>query len=172
VLALVVLALVVAAGVIGYYCGRPTPLPELRDPHQLVVRDLDPPLNEPWMTTHESAVVIPVAALLVITRPDDLQTARRGGRPLHLAGLVHVAGLERPLDVRFDRLGRVVLADGHNRVVMAEITGRLTLPVTFSTIAQIKSYAVPAENFFGALCRATTELGSASRTGPPARSPS
>lgn len=147
------LLLVLLVGVgIGMLVPRRTPrLPELRDPMVLVVEDLTPLVHEPWRETHPDAVEVPLAALRAVAQPEDLQRARSCDRPRLLARQIAQEGLRQPLELRFDRQGRVVLGDGHNRLVSAEVSGRPTLPAVARTVPKLPAYGVPVERFYAGL---------------------
>lgn len=137
---------------LGWVGGRrasaPTPLVFPDEP--TAVRLLGPvdPDTEPWARTHPQAVLVPLAALQAIARPADLAQAHRSPDRVELiASSIERAGLHQPLTVVHDAR-RIVLEDGHNRLVG---TTRTHLPVCFEQVPRITGYGVPAGDFIQAL---------------------
>lgn len=105
------------------------------------------PVPEPWREHRWAArsFLFTRSFLLDLAQPERLQQVRADTE--HIAALRHdlsVNGLRRPLEVVIDRAGRVVLRDGHHRLVAsAGLPGFTTFPVVFTESDHVRVTARP-----------------------------
>ena len=144
-LALAAVPLVTAAG--AWWSIRRiarTPTPPAAEPYRLTYR-VDWP-KEPWRTHPDAAVTepLPVWWLRSIADPAELaKAATHDYRIDTLRASIDDIGITTPLVMNIDQLGRICLADGHHRLVIATELGLAEAPVTPKTVARIGGYGVP-----------------------------
>lgn len=103
-----------------------------------------PPRVEPWESLPD-LYVLPVALLQRIAQHDhlsQLQTASHERETVAaLVDDIQHNGLQKPLVLIIDRMGYLVLQDGHHRLLAAIEIGRPTLPVRLKRAERIKRRA-------------------------------
>lgn len=166
-----ILFLIVLATCVGYMAGAGA------GSHQRTPPGASPPAPpkrtaEPWESAFPTATLIPVITLQIIAQPDDLVRARRDRDRVASINdqIASAGGLTTPLEVVVDRQGRVVLGDGHHRLVNATNTGRATMPVTFTMVSKIGGFGRPITALLNGLAAPTRnvptpEARSSSRAG-------
>lgn len=111
-------------------------------------------IPEPWRVTSPDAVLVSIDVLHLVAIPEDLRRAVNDqARSDKLFGLLAEQGCRTPLELVHDLHGRVVLGDGHNRLVAGSRLGWSALPVVFKGSPRITGYARPAKIFMAALAR-------------------
>lgn len=102
------------------------------------------PPPSPLPTLVATAPFLPTDTILTIVDPDQLAVAQADTeRVARLAAHIAAHGLRHPLEIVADARGRIVLKDGHHRLVVALRTGTVALPVTIKRSERIRGHSHP-----------------------------
>lgn len=101
--------------------------------------------REPWRSRPDADTISPLPTwwLHSIVNPGELAAAAR--HVDRLAGLgpsIAEVGIHTPLVVNIDQIGRVCVADGHHRLVLAIRLQLATCPVQVRVVSRIGGYGV------------------------------
>jgi hypothetical protein len=102
--------------------------------------------NEPWRARPDADTIgmVPTWWLRTVADPGELAgAATHSYRLRHLAPSIAKEGIHTPLVVNIDQLGRVCLADGHHRLVIAMELHVTACPVQVKAVPRIGGYGVP-----------------------------
>lgn len=102
--------------------------------------------SEPWRARPDAAAIglLPTWWLRTVADPGELAgAASHTYRLLGLVSSIAEGGIHTPLVVNIDQLGRVCLADGHHRLVVASELHVAACPVQVKTVSRIGGYGVP-----------------------------
>lgn len=134
-----------AAGALTAGRSTPTPVPQLELP------------KEPWRESWGHLPTSTAKILRLVTDPEELRRASHHTDRLELiAGWYSDEGPKEPLTVTVDRFGRVRLADGHHRLIIAERAG-IEVPVEIKVVERIGGWGAPVGPFLVAITKRTPE---------------
>lgn len=129
-----------------------TPAPVAPEPYRLDYT-VDWP-KEPWRYGPDPDTITPLPTwwLRSIANRGELAAAARHDYRLDgLRNSIDELGIATPLAVNIDQLGRVCLADGHHRLVVATELDLAECPARIVTVPRIGGYGVAVGPAFAAL---------------------
>jgi hypothetical protein len=127
------------------------PRVDVVDAAEVVVEEVpwDPFADGPWRPM-PGVVLVDTRLLTSATEPSEYQRAASASdrdRVVLLEEGIAADGLRVPLQVNLDQRGRLRLADGHHRLVVANRMGAEGVPVAFNEVEHIRGWSVAAAPF-------------------------
>lgn len=114
-------------------------LPEFLDTEWHDRPPFTPKARDAWRIEYPEAIPLPISLVRKLAQPNRLAEISLNDRDLldYLTTSIGDRGFDEPMMVVLDDHGRVLLRDGHHRLIAASVLGLSTVPVVFQQSKKI-----------------------------------
>lgn len=100
---------------------------------------------EPWRSFPVDSFIVPVVLVRHFASTEEIDYINQfeGDQVDFLRSSIRMLGLQRPLEMTVDTLGKLTLRDGHHRLLAFMSMGEEKVPVFFTKSTKIKKFCRP-----------------------------